>query len=185
MKSGANQTRFPGWLRAILIGRSPKRTFVRIVALVVGCFLVHRLVLLPIEIVGPSMLPTFADRGVNLVNRLAYIRSGPKRGDVVAIRLAGEHMMYMKRVVGLPGETVAFRNGQAVINGQVLDEPYVMLPCDWELPPVLVRPNCYYVVGDNRSMAARDHEKGVATRERILGKVILCKNLFASSSPQR
>ena len=55
------------------------------------------------------MLPTYRDHGVNFVNRLAYVFHEPRRGDVVAIRtLAGEHVMYMKRIVGLPGETVTF-----------------------------------------------------------------------------
>ena len=82
-------------------------------------FVVFKFVLLPIRVEGGSMLPTYQDRSVNFVNRLAYLFHEPRRGDVVAIGLlAGEHVMYMKRVVGLPGETVAFHKGHLYINGQ-------------------------------------------------------------------
>ena len=107
------------------------------------------------------------------MNRLAYLRHEPQRGDVVGIRLAGPHVMYMKRIIGLPGETIAFVNGRVLINGEVLDEPYEKYNCDWNLPPVKLATDEYYVVGDNRTMPAKYHTKGVASRDRILGKLIL------------
>jgi signal peptidase I len=142
-------------------------------------------VLIPIRVVGPSMLPTYPNGGVNLVYRLAFFRSPPQRGDVVAIRTSGESIMYMKRIVGLPGETVQFHQGRLFVNGQMLDEPYLKLGCDWESKPKTLGPDRYYVVGDNRSMAERDHDEGITQGERIVGKILLCKNLFASSSPSR
>jgi hypothetical protein len=54
-----------------------------------------------------------------------------------------------------------------------MEEPYVKLPCHWELRPVLVAPGEYYVVGDNRSMNEGDHEKGRAARRKIVGKTLL------------
>ena len=126
------------------------------------------------------MLPTYQERGIKFVNRLAYLRSEPQRGDVVGVQLAGPSIMYMKRIVGLPGETVAFHNGRVVINGVMLDEPYLKLPSDWEAPPETLTPDEYYVVGDNRSMPKELHEEGRAERWRIVGKVLLCKNLFVS-----
>jgi len=77
------------------------------------------------------MLPTYKENGINFINRLAYVWSQPRRGDVVGIRLAGVHIMFMKRIIGLPGENVAFHEGHAIIDGVVLDEPYVKRPCDW------------------------------------------------------
>jgi len=167
------ETERPSWLRTILIGRNPERTLVRIVVLVITCFVVFRFVFLPIRVEGASMFPTYKDRRVNFVNRLAYLFHEPRRGDVVAIRTSGISIMYMKRVIGLPGETVAFHLGHAVIDGQVLEEPYIKYPCDWELPPRHLGANEYFFVGDNRSMPASDHYMGVATRHRIVGKVIL------------
>ena len=131
------------------------------------------------------MLPTYSDGGINFVNRLAYLRSDPKRSDVVAIRFSGPSVMLMKRVIGLPGETVAFHNGKVLINGHVLDEPYLTAEstCDWEGDPITLGQDQFFVVGDNRSMPQINHWYGVADRGRIVGKIFLCKNLFASSSP--
>ena len=174
MGTNADTAQPPSWLVRLLIGRKPKRTLARIAALVVVCFVVFKFVLLPIRVEGGSMLPTYRERGVNFVNRLAYLFHEPRRGDVVAIRLlAGEHVLYMKRIVGLPGETVAFHQGRLHINGQPLDEPYVKLPGDWERPPEKVGPDHYYVVGDNRDMPWQGHTQGRARRELIIGKILL------------
>ena len=163
----------PNWLRIALVGRNFKVTLVRIVVLVVTCVVVFKFILLPVRIEGVSMLPTYKENSVNFVNCLAYLRHGPQRGDVVGIRLAGPHVMYMKRIIGLPGETVAFVKGHVLINGEVLDEPYEKLPCDWNLPPEKLGPNEYFVVGDNRSMPPAYHGHGIVTRDRIVGKLLL------------
>jgi signal peptidase I len=167
------QTARRGWLRIIGLGRNPRNTFIRIAVLVVTCFVVFKFILLPIRVTGISMMPTYKNRSINLVNRLAYSRHEPQRGDVVSIRLAGIHVMYMKRIIGLPGETISFVNGQVIIDGKILDEPYETTPCDWDLPPEKLGPDEYYVVGDNRTMAAEDHWKGKVLRQRIVGKVLL------------
>ena len=169
----AQALRLPNWLRIALVGRNLKFTLTRIVVLSVTCFVVFKFILLAVRSEEISMLPTYKEGSVNFVNRLAYLRHGPQRGDVVGIRLAGFHVMYMKRVIGLPGETVAFVNGRVLINGEVLDEPYVKYDCDWNQLPVKLDANEYYVVGDNRSMPAKYHEHGVATRDRIIGKLLL------------
>jgi signal peptidase I len=171
-------------LRVVTIGRNPRNTLVRIVVFVAVVFFVREFVLWPIRVLEPSMLPAYQPGGVNFVNHMAYLRSPPRRGDVVAIRLAGPSVMYLKRIIGLPGETVAFHEGRVLINGKVLEEPYVKYTCDWEVPPVTLGGNWYYVVGDNRTMLPEEHKFGKASRERIVGKILLCKNLFVSSSPQ-
>jgi signal peptidase I len=164
----------PTWLRRVLIGRNPKRTLARIVVLVVVCLVVFKFVLQPIRVDGGSMLPTYKENGVNFVNRLAYLFHQPRRGDVVAVRLlAGGHVMYMKRVVGLPGETIAFHEGRVYINDRPLNEPYVKLPCYWEHEPLQIGPDQYYVVGDNRAMLWAEHTQGRAARDCIVGKVLL------------
>lgn len=132
-----------------------------------------RFVVLPVKVHGVSMLPTYHDNQINLINKLVYRKHGPARGDVVAIRYAGEHMMLLKRVIGLPGETVAFRGGKVFINGEMLSEPYIKLPTNWNRLPVTLEPDEYFVVGDNRSMPAEDHTFGRAKRYRIVGKAML------------
>ncbi|MBU6411680.1 MAG: signal peptidase I, partial [Verrucomicrobia bacterium] len=131
----ASPPRLARWLRVAVIGRNPKVTLGRALVLAAVCIVVFKFILLPARVEGISMLPTYQDHTVAFVNRLAYLWHPPRRGDVVGIRLAGMHVMYLKRIVGLPEETVAFRNGHVFINGKLLDEPYEKLPCDWTLPP--------------------------------------------------
>jgi len=183
--SAQNQTsqipsppQLPGWGRVVLIGRNWKLTVARLAVLVVACFVVFRFVLLPIRVEGISMLPSYRNGSVNFVNRLAYLWHGPQRGDVVGIRLSDPSIMrpsimYLKRVIGLPGETVAFVNGRVLINGKVLDEPYEKYDCDWNLPPVKLRLDQYFVVGDNRTMPPQFHDFGRVERDHIVGKAIL------------
>jgi signal peptidase I len=172
--SPAQQDR-QSWVRTVIIGRNPKLTFIRIIVLVVVSLIVFKYVFLPVRVDGPSMQPTYREGGVNFVNRLAYLKREPQRGDVVAVRYTGNSIMLMKRVVGLPGETIEFVNGRLVVNGQFLDEPYVKLGCDWNIRPehYRLRDDEYYVVGDNRSMPFENHQQGAARRGKILGRVML------------
>jgi len=73
---------------------------------------------------GPSMEPTLPDGVLVLVSRAAYLRMTPSRGDLVLLRLPGEGGEYVKRVVGLPGETVRVEQGHVFIAGFALVEPY-------------------------------------------------------------
>src|SRR6478736_6323632 len=163
------------WVRTIIIGRNPRLTLVRIVVLVVAAIVIFKFILLPVRVDGPSMLPTYKPGAVNFVNRLAYWRGEPKRGDIVAVRYSGHSIMLMKRVVALPGETIEFVAGRLLVNGQPLEEPYVKYDCDWNARPqhYQLRDDEYYVVGDNRSMPFELHDKGAARRERIMGRVLL------------
>jgi signal peptidase I len=181
MGSDGKNSSPPGWLRRALIGRDPKRTLVRAALLAAACLSLFTFVLLPVKIDGISMEPTYKNGSINCVNRLAFLFHEPRRGDIVAIRtgsIAAVHTtrpkdVYLKRIIALPGETIGFHKGFAVINGKVLNEPYLRYPCDWEEPAEMLNPGEFYVVGDNRSMAAAGHTKGAARRYRILGKILL------------
>lgn len=155
-----------------MIGRYPLRALARIAFLIPICLIVFHFFLLPVRVTGISMLPTYKDHSVNLVNRLAYSRHEPRRGDVVTVRLAGLHMMLLKRIIGLPGETVAFQDGTVIINRVPLDEPYETWQCNWTLPPEKLGLDEYFVVGDNRTMPPQEHEFGIVKRERIVGKIL-------------
>jgi signal peptidase I len=178
-----NEAECPGlwhWLQVITIGRRPKRTLARLVALVVICLITFTFVLIPVRVTGISMEPTYHDHSVNFINRLAYVRREPQRGDVVGVRLspnpgAGTKIMLLKRVVGLPGEAVSFVGGHVCIDGDVQTEPYLKHVSDWEAPPTSLGPGQYYVVGDNRSMRPEEHEHGKAERAQIVGRVLFTK----------
>jgi len=163
----------PSLLRRVIIGRNPRRTLIRMAVWVLAVVLLSKFALLPIRVQGISMMPTYKANSINFVNCLAYRFHSPRRGDVVGIKLAGIHVMYLKRVIGLPGETIYFHNGQVFINGEALDEPYVIYPCNWEHDPEQIGPDEYYVVGDNRSMDFSLHEQGRSSRDRIVGKILL------------
>lgn len=163
----------PSWLRVIILGRNPRFTLIRAACLAATAFVIFRFILLPIRVTGGSMEPNYHDRSVNFINQLAYRWHEPQRGDVVGVRFAGPSVMLLKRVVGLPGELIGFRNGRVTVNGEALDEPYIKLPTDWARHPVQLGPDDYFVVGDNRSMPIENHMLGITKRERIIGKPIL------------
>ena len=158
--------------RHILFGQNPRRTTVRVLLLILASIVVFRWVLIPVRTDGVSMEPTYESGRLNLVNRLAYLRSPPARGDVVAIRLAGLHVLYIKRVLGLPGERIAISAGEVLVDGAPLIEPYVHHRRPWELAEVRLGPAEYFVVGDNRGMAAADHTFGRIDAVRIVGRVV-------------
>lgn len=129
-------------------------------------------ILLPVRTEGVSMMPTYRSGSLNLVNRLAFAMRSPERGDIVAIRLAGPHAVYIKRIIGLPGERIAIIDGNVRVNGEPLDEPYVRNRSAWTLPEVQLGSDEYFLVGDNRGMREEEHDFGRANRSRILGKVL-------------
>jgi signal peptidase I len=163
------------WLKRAVVGRDPKRTLLRILALVIITIIVIRYLVVPIRVAGISMSPNYQDGQIRLVYRLAYLREKPGRGDVVAIRMAGDRAMLMKRVVGLPGDKVSIRNGFVYIDGELLQEPYVKLPRspDWHgVEEKHLGPGEYFLIGDNRSMDKQAHHFGMANEHQIVGRVL-------------
>jgi signal peptidase I len=128
--------------------------------------------LTPTRVSGISMQPTYSDSTLHLVNRVIYGIRSPARGDVVAIRLAGPHVLYIKRIIGLPGERVAIVDGVVEINGVPLTEPYVVQRAPWNYAEVTVGPTEYFVIGDNRGMRISDHDFGRVDSRRIIGRLL-------------
>ena len=161
----------PLW-RRLLIGRNPKRTLLRACLTALTLIVVFQLVLIPVRVTGISMQPSYPDGRICLVNRLAYCWHRPQRGDVVLVRTTDMTVVYLKRVVAVPGETLAISGGVVLINGQPLEEPYVRERARWSLPPSQVRAEEYFVIGDNRGMPQQAHYFGASKAERIVGKVL-------------
>lgn len=126
----------------------------------------------PTRVRGVSMEPTYRDATLNLVNRVVYQTRRPARGDVVAIRLAGPHVLYIKRIIGLPSERVSIVDGIVHINGAPLAEPYVVKRAPWNYDEVEVGAGEYFVIGDNRSMKIGDHDFGRVDARRVLGRLV-------------
>ncbi len=159
-------------IRRLVFGENPRRTLTRVIVLAAISFITFRWVLVPIRTEGSSMLPTYQTDRLNLVNRLAYLGGRPARQDVVAIQMAGPHVLYVKRVIGLPGERVAVVDGTVNINGTPLVEPYVRHRRPWQVDEVTLGASEYFVIGDNRGMSAGDHDFGRVDLSRILGRVV-------------
>jgi signal peptidase I len=172
MPDAAPTPRPAGLLQRLLIGRHPKRTLVRALVLAVGATLLFGCVLVPVRIQGISMEPTYHDGRYNLINRPAYLLHAPRRGDVVAVGTTGWHIMYCKRIVALPGETIAIHRGKVLIDGRPLDEPYVKAREPWEVAPVQLTSDEYFVIGDNRGMDQESHVFGRVERRKLLGPML-------------
>jgi len=159
-------------LRRFLLPDLNRKFVLRVVLVALATLLIFTQALIPLRIEGQSMEPTYRDGGFNLCWRWRYLLSAPQRGDVVAIRFSGRRVMLLKRVVGLAGENVAFRDGVLLINDNPIKEPYVRTPSDWNLPPRVVAPGKVYVVGDNRGVPMERHHFGQVEQERIMGGVL-------------
>ena len=175
LRSNVDVSRTYGFSRAarrVLIGAVPRRTFARAVLLAATAYGVFGHLLIPVRGQGPSMWPTLEDGQFVLVNRLAYWNAEPQRGDVVALEVAGGRVVYIKRIVGMPGERIRIERGFVRVNGAALDEPYVRRRLPWQVDDVQLADGEYLVIGDNRAMPQRNHDFGKARRDRVLGRVI-------------
>jgi signal peptidase I len=166
------------WWQVVIVGRNPRTTLVRLVVTAVLVYFGFRASVQPIVVSGISMAPTHRDGRRLFVNRLAYRFSPPRRGDVIAIREAGEKLFLLKRVIALPGERIRIVNGQVLIDDQVLDEPYLLPPAagvrnpsPWNVDEVHLRADELYVIGDNRSMRKEDHYFGRVDFPRVVGRL--------------
>jgi signal peptidase I len=158
--------------RRLIFGRNPRRTAVRVLVLASISFVTFRWVLIPMRAEGISMLPTYRSGSLNLVNRLAYLNQKPSRGDIVAIKLAGPHVLYVKRIIALPGERISLTEGQVYVNGVPLLEPYVRNRSPWDVSEVTLTSREYFVIGDNRGMRVTDHDFGRVDASRIVGRIV-------------
>src|SRR5436190_13988774 len=114
------------WYVRLIFGRNPLYTLFRTVVWVALLIVLFKFVLVGIRVRGQSMEPNFHDGQVKILNRLAYKRHAPKRGDVIAFHADEYSALILKRIIALPGETVSIhRGGEIFINGKHLDEPYV------------------------------------------------------------
>lgn len=156
-------------LREFLWPDPTPRFILRASGVALGSLLFFYFICIPFHIRGHSMHPTYRDGGFNFCWRPMYWVSPPERGDVVAVRLAGRRAMLLKRVVATENQTVEFRNGKLAVDGVEVEEPYVLDPHPWNLPPRTVRPGHVYLVGDNRTMPLENHDFGQTPVTRILG----------------
>ena len=136
-------------------------------------FFTLRAVFINFRISGTSMEPTLSDGEYVFVYRMAYWQGHPQRGDIIVFRYPlNPRRTLIKRVIGLPGETVAIQDGRVYINGQPLPEPYILASPTYTAAPVTVGPDEVYVLGDNRNNSNDFHSWGVLKQNLIVGKAV-------------
>ena len=152
---------------------------IEIVVFAVSIFLfLYLLVLQPHKIKGSSMEPNFHDGEYLLTDKISYRFNQPKRGDVVVFKAPPDYKEeFIKRIVGLPGETISIHENHVYINGKIFEESY--LPSDAitqngsflkEGQEVTVPKNSYFVLGDNRSHSLDSRRFGFVNQDKIAGK---------------
>jgi signal peptidase I len=134
----------------------------------------------PVVVEGTSMLPELHDGERLLVNKLVYYKfqnvswGHISRGDIVVFWYPREpDKSYVKRIIGLPGETVEVRNGKVLIDGRILDEEYLDTEHNQSLPsfpPKRVEEHYYFVMGDNRDNSSDSRYWGLVPEKYIYGK---------------
>jgi signal peptidase I len=160
------------WSEARLLLRD--LIFALMIAALVVVFIVQ-----PVKVEGTSMLPRLHDGERIFVNKLIYYdeyRWAPKldRGDIVVFWFPDDpSKSYIKRVVGLPGDTIEMRDGTIRVNGTEISEKYLdprLNVSPRSQAPVYVRPNYYFVMGDNRDNSSDSRVWGFVPDENIVGK---------------
>jgi signal peptidase I len=143
---------------------------------------------------GISMEPNFHDGQFLIVNRFAYCpgiyievplvnqpvlekrwcTGVPRRGDVVIFEYPRDPSRdFIKRVIGLPGETVEIRQGGVYINGVMMPQPFGPNPGSYSADPIVVGPDEVYVMGDNRNNSSDSHLWGPLKQEMIIGEALV------------
>jgi len=122
------------------------------------------------KVYGVSMLPTIQPDEYIIVNKTAYSIHEPQRGDIIVFHSPREPKDLIKRIIGLPGDTIEIRNRGVFVNGKVLSEPYTAERPNYELLPSQVPPDEYFVLGDNRNHSADSRVGWTLPRQNIIGK---------------
>ena len=158
-----------------------KEVFEWIFSIAIGVIiavLINQFVLINARVPSASMENNIMTGDRLFGNRLAYINEDVKRGDIVIFKFPDdESQLFIKRVIGLPNETVTIIDGKVYINDSTepLNEPYLAQEMVGTFGPYEVPDNCYFMLGDNRNYSrdSRFWENTYVSRDKILGKALL------------
>lgn len=146
------------------------------VVAIVAATLIKEFIIYNVEVPTGSMENTIEINDRVVTSRLSYLWNEPRRGDIVVFPFPDdEELDYIKRIIGLPGETIEGKNGLVYIDGVALKEPYVKEALDSDFGPYRVPENSYFMMGDNRnnSLDSRYWENKFLKGNKIEGKAVL------------
>jgi len=143
-----------------------------LVIAVVLAVLIHTFLFAVVIVSGPSMEPTLHDGERLIMNKIVYLFHEPERGDVVVFH-ATEADDYIKRVIGIAGDTIEFRNNHLFLNGKPVEEPYLTNAYTKDFGPVTVPEGTIFVMGDNRINSKDSREIGAVPLDKVVGRVKL------------
>ncbi len=154
-----------------------KDTFKYLFIIVFVLFLVIYIITLQ-QVVGPSMSPTLNSGDVVFLDKISYRFIDIKRNDIVALYYADSKYL-IKRIVGMPGDKIEFKDNQLYVNDEIVSEDYLAddtITNDFKLSDIgytTIPEDMYLVLGDNRedSLDSRDEKVGLIPKKNILGKV--------------
>lgn len=133
----------------------------------------------PFIVSGASMYPTFKDSEYLIIDELSYFLREPERGEVVIFKFPKDPSKYfIKRVIGLPGETVIIKNNQVSIkkpDGSIekIDEPYLEENFETQNEEMVLGANEYFVMGDNRNVSYDSRAWGAVSKKMIAGRAFV------------
>jgi signal peptidase I len=125
------------------------------------------------QVSGPSMEPRVDSGETVLINTLAYRFGAPGRGEIIAFRHEENgSLVYLKRVIGVPGDRITIERGYVSLNGRVLEENYVRYRDSSSAREAVVPPGAYYVLGDNRAKSEDSRAWGFVQARDIVGRAL-------------
>lgn len=138
-------------------------------------WLIHNFIIFPVRIPSESMENTIMVGDRVMTYRLSYLFDDPERGDIIVFRFPDDETQdYIKRILGLPGETIEGKDGYVYIDGVKLEEPYVKELLDSDFGPYTVPEDSYFMMGDNRNVSedSRFWDMKYVHRSKIKGKAL-------------
>jgi len=142
-----------------------------IILIAVAVFVLLRLTVQSYTVVMSSMEPNFEEGECIMVNKVCYHSSDPQRGEVIIFDPPfNSQYPFIKRVIGLPGETVEIKEGRVFIDGIPLEEEYIMAPPNYTMPAQEIPESEYFVLGDNRNNSNDSHSNWTVPLDNIIGR---------------
>jgi len=150
--------------------------WLKTIALSIALAFIINFFIQPTIVKGESMYPTLENKDLVITLKTAYLNSAPQRGDIVIFKSPFEDKIYIKRVIGIPGDKIEIKNGQVYVNNQELVEEYISTSYTEGELEIVIPEEKVFVLGDNRwpnaSLDSRSSLLGLVPVKSIIGKTI-------------